>query len=310
MNRFSKCIFIFCILLSIFIVVSSFKSQTENHEVTRLTIDYDDELELNGRVAKLVETDSYSLTKNSYEFDTSGQTTYSLSLKNHDTISQYWYSYANGRMAGWIKRRSVGMSNGHDTIVNDSVVCLYDVKGNKTANIYLYKGGVKSPRTEKFYYDKNNLLIRSVHNIPDMENESDRYFYGADKKRKRSVEIFDDAWAAPFTDKKTFDKNENCILDSSFDGKKLYAVTKFAYDSLGNTILDFSRGSDFKDKRTYVYEYDANGNWIKQSVYFNDTLKRVYKREYDEKGNWIKEDTYEDDKLTSTLTREITYYPE
>jgi hypothetical protein len=153
----------------------------------------------------------------------------------------------------------------------------------------------------KFIYDDNNRLI-SVNAIQGKENilRKSIYYDG----------IFRGIPRPYFRDNKTANLDEIII----YDGNILKYHTKIWRNYGDGNVYEPDILSEKEEKWYHVvFEYDKNGNRIKQTQYRNDGY--IYSAyieyiKYDKNGNWIEANMYnEDDKrLIATWLREIIYY--
>jgi len=120
-------------------------------------------------------------------------------------------------------------------------------------NFYDSEGGLKHKIINE--YDQNNNLLRII-KIDSLEN----------KMVKEAIEYNDLG---------------NKIFHKYFsDNGELIKLLSFQYNDVGQNVgqKEYGFTSDSTIKKSYKYEYDNQGNWIRRLVYQNDKIQSIQER--------------------------------
>lgn len=208
----------------------------------------------------------------------------------------------------------------------------YDENLNLKKKTLIYEEGLSD--THFYNYDKNDLLIEIIVNVPLVWAKYDsKSFY----QRKDSIGTTYIQSEFFYNDKKQLIKKRDYSAPDYNRGTELKNTTLYKYDSLGNLIekimilahsemifkdikkynsnfklifeknLTLNYESDFDDEKEYFYN---NKNELKKLIVrtkkFEATVTFDYK--YDEFGNWIEQTKFYNGKMLFVWKREITYY--
>lgn len=202
----------------------------------------------------------------------------------------------------------------------------YNTDGSVNVKI-IFKYNNKGLKTEERPYGKDgtpyNYFNYSYNNVNQIISET---LFHISKKTIIHKDSFE------------YDKKGNLITETSYNSKKMQAVSRYKYDGLSrkieynyygiNGLLKWIRKYNYDDnnrllenisidsyskemKRKTGYKYDDFGNVNEKSEYDADgSLKErtVYEYEYDKNNNWIKKITYNNEVPESILEREFIYF--
>ena len=166
----------------------------------------------------------------------------------------------------------------------------YDKNGNKIEYIYYESGVVVSKTTYK--YDSNN---NNIENIAFKSNgeQGTRYLYQYDSlgNRTTSIHYLPSGELGGRTEFEYIAQSDEYWSISYKPNGEVEWQRKYKVDSKGNKIIEFKYNAkgELRDMWTWVYVYDKNNNWTKQTEHNEDgkvvkisTRKIVYYGDKDE----------------------------
>ncbi|MFJ1492301.1 hypothetical protein [Capnocytophaga canis] len=165
-------------------------------------------------------------------------------------------------------------------------ICKYDTKKNNIeTNVYNSDGVLKTKLTYKYDDKGNTIEINSYNSEGGLEI---KYTYKYDEKGntiEKNEYYPPNSERAKFTISTSIALSQMSVEDdkeekvSNFDGSVEYRTT-YKYDENGEIIEKKNyRSQSNLEKRTYTYEYDKYGNWVKRITYKNDKPKFIAERE-------------------------------
>lgn len=176
---------------------------------------------------------------------------------------------------------------------------VYDSDGNILKNVLYDEDGKEYDRTESEYVNGN--MVKNTEYILGSITDVFEYEYDQDGGKIKTVgtNADGDTW---IVSEGECDGNGNTIAEQFYDlnGEKL-SYSEYKYDSNGNLLESKSTNSDGTSYGSTEYEYDQYGNKIKIISYNGDgTLAGTdeYEYEYDAKGNIIKSTHYYNGEIT------------
>lgn len=244
--------------------------------------------------------------KTEYGWDKSGKNNTSITRRNADNtqIDRVEMKYHGNKLA---EKKTFNSQNNP----TDKITYMYDSKGNvNEENIYLATEYVQYKAVNK--YDKKNRKISEARYDKNSKKLYETVFkYEGDNLIKKYT--LNEKGEIDYSEDFTHDKKGNVLTHltfEKFDNSKTLDI--YSYDEKGNkTIWDVSK--DGKPFMKAVYTYDKNNNNTMIAVTDatgNEVDKREYVYEYDAKGNWIKRTTKIKGIPTYIAERQISYYDE
>lgn len=186
---------------------------------------------------------------------------------------------------------------------NGRTTYIYDKKGNlKGENLYLNTEYIQVKNL--YEYDSENRKISETRYSKDKTLYKTTFEY--DGKNITKKETTGPTGAVTMMEKSSYDKKGNLLeryITDAYDKSETHEVYK--YDSKGNMLSNtvtrngnkememvnmydshnnltstktISGTGDMLDSRTYTFEYDAKGNWIKKTVSLNGTQAFIVER--------------------------------
>ena len=165
----------------------------------------------------------------------------------------------------------------------------YDKDGNKTEwNRYNLDGSLDKKSTYK-YDEKGNRIEKNSYNsdgsYSTVNNFDGKSTYKYDEKGNITERVLRSDSAQEkrkYTSK--YDEKGNKIENNRYnsDGSLSFKYTS-KYDEKGNKIENNEYNSDgsLDKKKTYEYEYDKQGNWIKRIEFTNGIPEYILERQYE-----------------------------
>jgi len=190
----------------------------------------------------------------------------------------------------------------------------YNNEGKKIAeNISTIFQGHPSPHKFTYEYsDEGNLILVKVYSCnPHLEIEHiTEYIYNSSNIQTEEIE-YDDKNIRTRISKFQYDDSGNLIEKKWYDSKGLNSIITSEYDNKGNITTrkviypEPSRGTSI----TYNFKYDKYKNEIYEEVLSTEkSTFRTYLYEYDNQGNWIKSIEIDDNNSKKITERVIEYY--
>lgn len=155
----------------------------------------------------------------------------------------------------------------------------YDNKGNVIKEIELGD----FPLITKYKYDNHGKMVERNYYKPNGSlSNKNTYRYDANGNCVE-VNSFDTKGKLQFKYRYKYDDNGNCIeekVSDFFDGEIIIWHT-IKFDQYNNELEYnyYDSNGILSTKYSYIYEYDKNGNWIKNISYNNNSPKYVEDRE-------------------------------
>ncbi|MEG1615528.1 MAG: hypothetical protein RR202_02200 [Bacteroidales bacterium] len=212
----------------------------------------------NGFKTEVLYTDLFEdvLNRITYEYDKNGNW---KRVTNYDgyynPLEIFYYDFTPKNQISEIRKTN------EDGTILERTVFLYDSLGNNVERITYDKNGVELLDTEYLFNQKGNVIsYREFDADQNIREFYEAEFSGDTTLVSTTIEIYND--------------------------KKPAASVKYEFDPLGNILKRTDKdltGTKPDQVRTFIYEWDLNGNWTKQ-VILQDGKERV------------------------AATREITYY--
>lgn len=268
-----------------------------------------EETTFNGKDQKLVQI-SYMKgqpsMKREYTWDKSGKYNLSVTKRNPDNsqLNRVEMTYKNDKM---IEKVTYGTQE-HPT---DRITYVYDAKGNLTEENLFMKSEVV--QYKKLYaYDRDNRKVSESTYDKDGKLMY-KTLYGYDGDNLVSVETINENGEPGDVEKYSYDDKGNLTMEyefSSFNNSE--STEEIIYDDKGNKIKRIIT-RDKKPVAVVSYAYDEHDNLIKTEVQDNQnnfTESRSYRYEYDKKGNWIKRLSFINDEPKYVIERQIKYFDE
>ncbi|MHA3788896.1 RHS repeat domain-containing protein [Flavobacterium hauense] len=238
--------------------------------------------------------------KTEYSWDESGKNNTAITKRNGDNsqIDRVEMKYQGDKIA--LKTTFNGQNN-----PTDKIAYVYDSKGNLIEeDLYLTSEYIQHKIIRK--YDKKNRLTSEARYDKDSKKRLETFSeYQGDNLTKKYT--LNDKGVTEYSQEFTYDKKGNTLTKLTFDnfdkstsidthtydskGNKLtWEVTKngkifmkanFSYDKYGNTTLIevMEPTGKIVDKREYIFEYDAKGNWIKKTTKIKDVPQFIAERQ-------------------------------
>jgi YD repeat-containing protein len=242
--------------------------------------------------------------KTQYEWDKSGKNNLSVTRRNTDN-SQY------DRIAMIYKEGKIVEKVTYDA-QNDpteKVTYKYDKKGNLIEeNIYLNLETVQYKNV--YEYDaQNRKVAESNFNKDGKLQYKTTLAYKGDKVT--DLKTINSKGEVSYMEKSSYDGKGNLVNQTIFDKSDNSQMTDtYVYDKAGNMIQStLSKNNKLMTKGVYKYDNHAN---LTSSITSNgdgvERENRSYAYEYDKKGNWIKKIYYKDNTPTVITHRTISYF--
>lgn len=198
----------------------------------------------------------------------SGKVTYSYNLDGN--ISEIFNYDSDGKL--WSKRTQKYSSNGE--IIES---CFYDGQG-KFVQV-----------NDSFYFDNGNILSRTSYSYTNGQLLEENYFnyrYGEiDSYERIDYKYLDGNLYETIrttnnkaTITKFYPNNKIKEQTNYYNGNK---IGYFKFDELGNHLesVEYIFNGELSSKRSFLYEYDSNGNWIKLTFFKysnNDDIPKIF----------------------------------
>ena len=190
----------------------------------------------------------------------------------------------------------------------------YDDKGNLTKEEYAADHSTYNYIRE-YEYDENRNIIKTIRHDDDGDTYVYEYTYDKNGNVLKSVETYtSDSYSRREIIEYTYDSHNNeikresthsYVSDNYNSTDTTVYVTNNTYNTQGNLIKRVEFNSFGEVDRTYEYEYDADGNMLKNSCDYSYGDSRKTEYTYDKSGNIVKEVyTYSDNDV---FTSEYTY---
>lgn len=212
---------------------------------------------------------SYTETK-SYSYDSKGNIVKNTYKNSYGvTDSEYYYYNDNGYVSKLVKKSSEGVSqtttykyNSDNRLIKTSIA--YSGQSNKSTYTYSYNtsGTLKSrfcnnqnyySSTDKYYYNKYNVLVKIEHYIDGQLNSSSEYEYYSNSKLKTRTEYVNKKLVR--TQTYSYDSNNNLIKVICKDSKgKTDSTTTYSYDKNNNLIKKIYKDSNYSETHSYTYK--------------------------------------------------------
>ena len=222
------------------------------------------------------------------------------------TMSEDFYAYGK-------------ISYGKDTYIHDSagrmIEKAHEINGSvyKTTYVYDEQGRLATEEAQnnhlsQYIYDPAGKLKEIKRSYADGTGNGKLVFSYDENGRPARKVLYNSRGARESEEAKAYDADGNLLSEVGGNGTR-------TYNARGDLLLEIS-GKNPSDRyyRRVVYEYNPNNLIAKQQEYDNKGLWRtfLYAYEYDAQGNWIKEVTTqtsrEEEKQVWESYRTISYY--
>lgn len=199
-----------------------------------------------------------------------------------------------------------------DTIATDNLLVLFDEKGNETRRIFFSQNGDTVGIYRSEYNEKGWRTAQTGVDLAGNVMETSTFSYNS--KGQQTERMFSNA-SQVVKYENTYDKSGNLTgIDISMQtGKPLYAIS-FVYEN-GQVVGDRVLFADFGNANETTYTNDEQGRELKAvanyltpagTVEMQET--RTFSYEDDSAGNWIRKKTFVDGTPEKMLERTIEYY--
>ena len=162
------------------------------------------------------------------------------------------------------------------------------------SEIVTYEDGTKMLAAYNEYGDNTQFVFYAADGSVESE-ERYEHEYDADGNKVRETTYIDGVLSSELKYDKTaagevYMTEDVCYFE---DGTQCVNV----YDEAGNLVRFVSYASDGSVEFDYLYEYNADGSWMSEKVYYGETLtsEREYSVDADGCQNTLKEITYNED---------------
>lgn len=185
--------------------------------------------------------DSATSIANLYTIDSTSnlKITEKIVSYNKDFLDQYEYYYKANTLVKLVRSNNDG--------IDETIISFTDVKGEKTKT-YTINGEVEQSERESLKQENDSLIEKNILTKKFIEGQPNSAI----------EEVFDG-------------RNKLIVKTLFFFDEKIKQLTpqeilKYTYDEEGMLLSSSSiRGEEVVDKE-YLYQYDKNGNWIKEII--------------------------------------------
>ncbi len=158
----------------------------------------------------------------------------------------------------------------------------YDINGNMVEKMQ-YDSDGSLFHTNTYQYDSNGNQIE-VNQFDSYGNLDEIHFYNYDEHGNRIEEkLLNSAGIVYMRHIYKYDDSGNKIEWNSYTDDILNGKSTYSYDENGNKIIEkrYGPNGELRSKKTYRYDYDERGNWIKKTIIEDDTAKTILERKYE-----------------------------
>lgn len=188
----------------------------------------------------------------------------------------------------------------------------YDMNGNMVRETTFILGQDSLSELKLSKYDDHGLRTSLIGYKAD-GNLDFKIKYDYNKKGNKAQESYYDSKSNLYEDRfYDYDSDGNIIKERRVNFKpKSFFETRYKYDDHNNIIEELITSSGGLNS-THTYDYDENGNKIKQTNVVSDGLRweSTWKYKYDSYGNWVEKIAFEEGEAKFLLERTIKYYEE
>lgn len=151
--------------------------------------------------------------------------------------------------------------------------------GNRILNEIRTDGTGNRVSKTSYEYDGKNLVKKTNYGATDKVENYEAYTY--DHKNNPASKTTFSELDGEATEYNEYDKNNNRLSWKLQRGGKTEIFAEYTYDSHNNmtSYKAISANGDVAEQKTFQFEYDKKGNWIKKTVLITDTPAFVIKRE-------------------------------
>ncbi len=184
----------------------------------------------------------------------------------------------------------------------------YDADGNELGYVSYSRSGEELYRRE-FTYDDNGNEVKDICYKSGEFRFCYTYEYDANGNKTKTTE-FDSAGNIEEWNETEYDNQGNAIKELYYEGEEVLDYwNSNEYDENGNKILEKVFSPEGELKYSYEQSYDVHGNqisWINREGDGTVSASSIDEYDYDENGNMLKEYHYFDGNLSSVTDFKVT----
>ena len=243
--------------------------------------------------------DGITWHQNEYEYDDQGNVTkiHRFTYEGDKYVEERVEEYEYDDMGRIVKYRGgeVQVENG-DINWDTQYQAVYDGKGNIRKDRY---ENDKHSERAVYEYDRHGVL-RKIKIFEKYEDDKKEYLSTYEKYDSRGNIVKEESYShgkLSWVRKYKYDKQGNIIKEVCYShgilDNTIECTIEYKYDDLGNLTfkrLDGGYGTGKED--AMEYEYDEQGNEIRETRIINGDARPVIEREYDNRGNITKSVEY------------------
>lgn len=143
--------------------------------------------------------------------------------------------------------------------------------------------------TRKFYFDKNNNLLKEYYSDGNYSDET-VFNYSGKGLLESSVITKQNSVSSPIKSEYEYDHNKNCITHKSYGRDTLYCIKTSKYDNKNNVIeegFNSMQNEKYSWRETYIYDYKKRTCLLKSYDADNKEKNSILEFYYDKKGHII-----------------------
>ena len=244
--------------------------------------------------------DGITWHQNEYEYDDQGNATkiHRFTYEGDKYVEEHVEEYEYDDMGRIVKYRGgeVQVENG-DINWDTQYQAVYDGKGNIRKDRY---ENDKHSERAVYEYDRHGVL-RKIKIFEKYEDDKKEYLSTYEKYDSRGNIVKEKSYSdrnLSWVRKYKYDKQGNIIKEKYYYHGSLLdpfvTTTEYKYDDLGNLKYKriYNGDSDTGIEDILEYEYDEQGNEIRETRFINGDARPVNEREYDDRGNITKSVEY------------------
>jgi hypothetical protein len=245
--------------------------------------------------------------KTEYGWDKTGKNNTSITRRNADNtqIDRIEMKYQGNKLA----QKTTFSAQNNPT---DKIAYIYDSKGNVIEqDAYMASEYVQYKTISK--YDSKNRKISDVsYDKASKKLYETFYTYEGDNLIKKHT--IDKKGEVEYSEDFTYDAKANVLTHQTYEKfDKTTTVDAYSYDDKGNKV-SWKVSKNDKPFMTATFTYDKYNNTtliaVSDAITGKQVDKREYVYEYDAKGNWTKKTTKINDIPQFLAERQISYYGE
>jgi len=214
-----------------------------------------------------------------------------LLIKEQITASSHnkrVYEYNDdGTLASEKYYPDIDLNNDYSYIITYS----YDERGNRIER--LYKNIEGSSSLYKYYYNDNNLLVKTESYSDGKLNYVQNNFYNEKGQliRKETDQNLDDSVVDTVVELQ-YDDNGN-VIEEIMTGETYKVIFNYTYDQYGYLVEKTQKSDTYQDKLIFTYDNNGNVTQIEIIMSYPEQSDRViyYTYKYDDQNNLISFDS-------------------